>query len=316
MLTRTTIILAEAAGIFVDTHWIEGKTKTVVPKSVLDRLKPLETGPNFEKIASASYLARRQLHTSMKTSTEEQVLDLGQVMKMIRDCLEVMSSTTEAPEKFQQMYGSHVYKCPRLSCVHFYNGFATSRQRDDHVPKHERSYFCSFLGCPFATLGCATLKDLQKHETDFHGTISLDDEDAEFPEMPPEKSSFDCDTCGATFTRKHNLKNHTRLKHSGPNIESFICTTCGKRFARQGDRTRHESTSHSSAKKFACGGVLKNGSPWGCGREFNRGDVLSRHWKSEKGRACIRPKQEEEELETPTSTSTPLQQPNTPLHST
>ncbi|KAF2691375.1 hypothetical protein K458DRAFT_288604, partial [Lentithecium fluviatile CBS 122367] len=184
----------------------------------------------------------------------------------------------------------------RVNCVHFYNGFATQLERNEHVLLHERAYYCSFSGCHMSKFGHATLKELQKHEVDYHQTIGLDDDDEEYPEIPPEKVTFDCELCDATFTRKHNLKNHIRLKHSGPNIESFLCPTCGRRFARHGDRTRHESTAHSKANKFICGGTLSNGTGWGCGRAFNRWDVLNRHWKSEKGKACILSKREQEAI--------------------
>lgn len=144
-----------------------------------------------------------------------------------------------------------------------------------------------------AILGCTTLRELHRHENEYHGSFNLDDDEQEYPEMSPEKTSFQCTQCDAKFTRNNNLKIHMR-KHIAPNEKAFICPQCGKSFARLGDRTRHESTTHSSAKIFACGGTLQDGTPWGCGREFNRGDMLNRHWKSEKGKTCISAKQKEE----------------------
>lgn len=293
--------VSEAVAILIDMYWTEPQTKITTPKSVLGRIKLLQKDGNSEKIATAVHIARKQLYPSTKVAPEEHVLKLHQVVQRIRSALEDHASAAKDPGKFRLMYGSHIFKCPRVNCCYFYNGFTSKQERDDHEPKHERSYFCSFPGCHFAVIGCATLAELRKHDNDFHGMINLND-DAEYPELPPEKTSFDCPTCGATFTRKHNLNTHNRLKHGGPNVARFVCKACGKNFGRQGDWTRHETTAHSDAKSFVCGGVLKSGSRWGCGRVFNRGDTLNRHWKSKHGQACLLTKQAEEASES----STPL----------
>ncbi|CAI6242163.1 unnamed protein product [Periconia digitata] len=289
--------LTEAIQQFVEYNWIEPTSKLNVPKSLYDHLKPLETASNYNDVVSAIYLARKQLHSSAKSIHDDDNFRLKEALKRVRDCLEGEISETTTPETFKLMYGSQIFKCPRPNCTLFYNGFPTKQLRDEHVPKHERLYFCSFSGCAIATIGRATLKELQKHEKDAHGSINIDDEDEdEYPELPPEIVSFVCEICNASFTRKHNLKNHTRTKHSqGTGSQNFICQTCGKAFARQGDCTRHKSTAHSATMKFKCGGTLSDGSAWGCGKEFSRGDILSRHWKSEKGQRCFLPKQLDDE---------------------
>ncbi|KAF2116189.1 hypothetical protein BDV96DRAFT_645526 [Lophiotrema nucula] len=293
--------LAETLGVFIDMHWDDLRSITPTPKSILVRLKALKDERNFEKIACAVHMARKLLHApSGLLSPNERVLRLGDSVSRIRRLIEILRSEDEDWRKHEVAYGSDVYKCPRLNCNRFYNGFATCQLRDEHVQKHERSYFCSFPGCHMALLGCTTLKELQKHERDFHEALDFEDE-ADFPELPPEKVSFDCTQCDAKFTRKHNLKIHMRT-HDAPNEKSFVCSICGKTFARQGDRTRHESTLHSGPKEFTCGGQLQNGAKWGCGRVFNRADVLNRHYRSEKGRACKLPLEEEESEMTLTST--------------
>jgi hypothetical protein len=288
--------IREAAEVFTDLHWIEPQTKVVIRKSFIDRWKPLENGNNFDKLLLAGYLGQRQLIASTNINIHEQVLSLYETVSKIRRSLEEEWRKMIEPGRLRTMYGTSIYKCPRPNCVHFYNGFATEALRNAHVPKHERSFFCSFPGCAMGTLGCATLRELQKHETEYHGTIDFDDDEPDFPETPAEKSSFQCNQCDAKFTRNNNLKIHMR-KHTAPNQKAFICSQCGKSFARLGDRTRHESTTHANAKTFTCGGTLENGFAWGCNREFSRGDMLSRHWKSGKGKTCISPKEQEEALE-------------------
>lgn len=72
----------------------------------------------------------------------------------------------------------------------------------------------------------------------------------------------------------------------------FACTVCGLNFVRKGDRKSHELI-HAGEKKFVCGGDLANGQKWGCGRRFTLAKNLGRHFRSEKGKKCTRPLDEE-----------------------
>ncbi|ODV89975.1 hypothetical protein CANCADRAFT_43665 [Tortispora caseinolytica NRRL Y-17796] len=110
----------------------------------------------------------------------------------------------------------------------------------------------------------------------------------------PQRTSeghFKCPNCEASFTRKYNLNSHM-LTHTKD--RPFKCKYCTKEFTRAHDRRRHELL-HEGVKRFHCGGELSDGGKWGCGATFARSDALARHLKSEKGRQCIRPLQEDEE---------------------
>ncbi|KAK9466744.1 hypothetical protein V1512DRAFT_263317 [Lipomyces arxii] len=113
-------------------------------------------------------------------------------------------------------------------------------------------------------------------------------------QAPKNPSTFKCTQCDKTFTRNYNLKSHMRTH---VNERPYVCIHCSKAFARQHDKKRHESL-HFGVKKFACKGQLAHGmGTWGCSKEFARADALSRHFKSEAGRECIRPLIEEEARE-------------------
>ncbi|KAF2680111.1 hypothetical protein K458DRAFT_393383 [Lentithecium fluviatile CBS 122367] len=68
--------VAEALSIFADMYWSPPGTKVSVPKSVIDRLKPIAGEDNTERIASAVYLSRKQLLSSPKPTPEEIPLQL------------------------------------------------------------------------------------------------------------------------------------------------------------------------------------------------------------------------------------------------
>ncbi|TRX89658.1 hypothetical protein FHL15_009408 [Xylaria flabelliformis] len=111
-------------------------------------------------------------------------------------------------------------------------------------------------------------------------------------ENPPPRrvkkhpATFQCNLCPKRFTRAYNLRSHLRT-HTEE--RPFVCPVCGKAFAHQHDRTRHESL-HSGEKKFVCRGTLGSGGEWGCGRRFARADALGRHYRSEAGMICLKPK--------------------------
>lgn len=103
-------------------------------------------------------------------------------------------------------------------------------------------------------------------------------------------ATFRCSLCPKRFTRAFNLRSHL-MTHTDE--RPFACTICGLEFVRNNDRKSHELI-HTGEKKFICEGNLANGQKWGCGRRFTLGKNLGRHFRSEKGRICIRPLLDEE----------------------
>jgi uncharacterized Zn-finger protein len=294
--TNAAAQLSESIRVFIDLHWTQPMIRQPIPKSLMVRLQPLKDHTHFEKLALAVAVAEKQLDAYGKPSPSEEVLDLYQVFHKVRACLEDMASATIPPDSpIITYYGKNLFKCTHINCMYLYTGFRTKQEQKDHINKHDRPFFCSFPSCPSAELGFGTAKELKKHESESHGVVNLSDEEDEF-ERPAEKVSFICPYCDAKFTRKYNLSLHLRI-HQTPNEKPFVCSVCGKGFARQGDRTRHLASLHSDNNRFVCGGTLKSGAEWGCGRTFNRADGLARHFKSHRGKVCMQPLLEEEAKE-------------------
>lgn len=98
---------------------------------------------------------------------------------------EASFSTTNSSSSVSEMityYGTKIYKCTKPSCEYFSEGLPTKRERDEHVDKHERAFFCTALGCPYQLLGFDTGVNLSMHSARVHGERDAKITDAEsFP---------------------------------------------------------------------------------------------------------------------------------------
>ena len=107
------------------------------------------------------------------------------------------------------------------------------------------------------------------------------------------RANFQCELCPKKFTRSYALREHLRT-HADE--RPFACSLCSMCFVRKRDCQRHESQ-HSREMKFCCQGFLKNGGSWGCGRRFKRADALGAHFRTQTGRICRLPYEEEQKQE-------------------
>ncbi|OQU97597.1 NACHT domain-containing protein [Cladophialophora immunda] len=112
------------------------------------------------------------------------------------------------------MYGTKWFKCAKLSCYFFHEGFLTESSREDHYNRHERPFRCEEEDCPAAVVGFGSLKELEKHKRNMHPGI---------------------DKLSTTFAR---LK---KGRHSKVDIAKYPCPRCSKSFA-----TRIECRVHMS----------------------------------------------------------------------
>jgi hypothetical protein len=294
---ETWTMFMESLEIFLDKHWASPKSSLLVSKRNSDRLQRFREASFYDTLEQAVVSTRKQLTFYGEMKKEEIALDLGEILLMIRPLLEAAYAQPKddsAKDRFEQMYGSNLYKCSRFSCNYFHNGFSTREEREQHLQKHDRPFRCTVEGCPVVIIGLATKSELEKHMKDTHGTLA--DQEGEFPAesdlvppprlgtpvrrliMPPEprkreKKVFSCPDCSKVFTRRFNLDSH--LATHGP-VRPFFCKTCGKRFARRNDCNRHEN-SHKG-ERYTCEG---------CGKEFTRADSLRNHHnKSKAGQQC------------------------------
>ncbi|KAK2056374.1 hypothetical protein LY76DRAFT_637214 [Colletotrichum caudatum] len=140
-------------------------------------------------------------------------------------------------DTMEHYYGPNLFKCQRLLCRFFHQGFDARRDRDAHHSRHDRPYRCPVDTCGFAPVGFSSNKDRERHVRNYHPELS--DSPSAFLQLSRrvEAARFRCKICTKTFTRNINLKGHER-SHFGE--RPYACSSCGKAFARLNDCRRHE----------------------------------------------------------------------------
>lgn len=138
------------------------------------------------------------------------------------------------------LYGERYFKCQRITCDFFHEGFETKGELDSHSNRHDRPYHCPVDACSMQPFGFSTNKDKDKHVRNYHPELS--DDPAHFKlgtangKQATAEAKYKCTICSKNFTRQAILKEHTDA-HYGE--RKHACETCGKRFTRANDRNRH-----------------------------------------------------------------------------
>ncbi|KAK5050383.1 hypothetical protein LTR84_003664 [Exophiala bonariae] len=266
--------MVESLESFLNNHWRKGSNIETVSKTLREHLQALESHDRFNSICEAVAWAKGQLRSTPKRPSDTGRLHLLSTMSQIRFILENASeslSTLEEQRKLLMLhYGANHFKCDRMYCQAFHEGFQRREERDQHVSKHERSFTCAFFGCPYEIIGFVAKKELQMHILDQHG-ITTDDDQVDFPgtgqdDTTRQTTRFQCTICTKSYTRAHNLRSHLRT-HTDE--RPFRCTICPEAFTRQDFLTRHER-GHKEGKNLICGGRSQSAPDtfWGCKRRF------------------------------------------------
>jgi hypothetical protein len=289
--------LQETLETFIELHLSTKYKQLVDTVRVRNLLSPFKSSDEYDHIVQAVAWARKQGGQQGQGPNEDEALDLPEFTQRLRLTLERMLETPlpdEDARKLRRFYGDNHFKCPRINCYRYHNGFQSAKERNAHIDKHERPFLCYVQGCYMQVFGHATLDELREHLCKLHGINTFNEEDYPgFTESPKAKTpknaakveaNIRCPICAKGFTRNHNLRNHLRT-HNGE--KPFACTTCSESFTRKSDRDRHERT--HGEKTYQCHGTLENGESWGCGQGFTRLDKLTNHFYSKRGRQCLRP---------------------------
>ncbi|KAI1128502.1 hypothetical protein F5Y10DRAFT_292051 [Nemania abortiva] len=93
-----------------------------------------------------------------------------------RKALETLSSVANrAPVDMGDLndfYGGNWFKCHKLSCFYFHEGFPSQLTCKAHLNRHDRPFSCLEEDCPAAKIGFSSLKEMEKHKRNMHPGIN------------------------------------------------------------------------------------------------------------------------------------------------
>ena len=128
-------------------------------------------------------------HLARGRQSNEEYLNLETQLRRRRsiyeDIVTNMKPHRDPSQDLRYLNGPGWFKCPKIWCEFFSDGFQHKDRRDKHFNQHERPFRCSFEQCLYEKLGYETEKDLKKHEKTSHPTGQ--GSEWAFPTQKPKK---------------------------------------------------------------------------------------------------------------------------------
>lgn len=168
--------ITESLELLIEQHWNSPVSSTNnVPNRIREMLKPMSESSAYPRILTAVVSTDKELRNFGDIRPDQSALDFGDVVLSVRRCLEAMahgnrSQTTLADLELK--YGTHLFKCPRISCRSFTEGFALLSEREMHNERHERPARCTDEHCRGSKIGFATNAQLEKHLRENHPDLA------------------------------------------------------------------------------------------------------------------------------------------------
>lgn len=167
------------------------------------------------------------------------IKSLSTALERTRKLLEEPLDKLSQPEKdaYVKFYDDkRRFKCTKITCRYFSQGFSEAKAKKRHIDIHDRPYQCDVSDCLGAE-GFVNEKDLKNHTRMFHPEKSDLAEIFNSSTAKRAKAIHACSLCGKTFTRKFHQTNH-EASHRGE--RPYACPECGKAFTRMNDCRRHQ----------------------------------------------------------------------------
>lgn len=298
---------------FAAVHSLGHESGCDTSQQDFSRFEKLQNLPFYQDLCQVLLHIRIRQAKGREAQDEVSPLSVAKALEASRSILEDLATDKyvgqDIKDTLSSYYGPRWFKCPKATCYYFHEGFATLKARELHVARHDKPFRCTDATCVTGyKLGFTKQKDRDKHMNIHHPmsgkfavTFARLRKAKPKPQKPPPSSkksktegSHVCPECGKGLSRSNILKQHL-LSHKGE--KPFACGKCAKSFLRANDRNRHEKT-HLVEKKYPCKGTLRYGVPgstWGCGKVFQKASALEVHFRSIKGRDCLKAFREEEE---------------------
>lgn len=205
----------------------------------------------YENLLNIWNLACQHASRGSLAKNDISIKELGVAVARNREILERITAETSPHSadnvQLDNFYGDRRFKCPKVTCYYFHEGFKDRTTRDKHISRHDRPFICSFPDCSIVEFGFSSNKDLERHRRFFHPETEEAANSFNNTAQTTTATPYECNLCQKRFTRSFIHKNHL-LSHTG--TRPHACSECGKTFTRANDCRRHEKI-HSKRRHGA-----------------------------------------------------------------
>jgi Ankyrin repeats (3 copies) len=160
--------LAQLIEVFLKNHFYPTPSAQPVPKPIEKGIEMFQPYAFYNNLGQAiALLENRKLSTS-KAETSINNLNFEDHLARVRSLVEKLSSSEKTRQSLERIHGAAMFKCCRIDCKSFYEGFSNLDDYRQHQKSHDRPFHCTFEGCLAAQGGFASLAKLQRHTQRLH----------------------------------------------------------------------------------------------------------------------------------------------------
>jgi hypothetical protein len=178
--------------------------------------------------------------TQRKDLDSRNKVSLAQLSSTLTRNRELLEDLSQDPtfKNFTTLYDAYPFRCPKLTCFWFQEGFRTADLRKSHENHHELPYRCGVESCNRATFGFRSSNEVKAHMKRYHPEdVDLSESFTGLARPEVNQTRWECSECHRFFVRRNILEDHVRA-HRGE--RPFCCQECGRGFTRKSDMKRHE----------------------------------------------------------------------------
>ena len=171
----------------LEMHWSSSKDLDTSQVVKNDNFRSFVSSDFYDGLMLVADFAASSTSQTVKTDPLDFTLHTERSRALIEEYHRI-SKDKQSRTEFESFYGSKPYKCARIQCAYFHEGYEDAARRDAHQKKHERPFGCPYTSCHFAEFGIISAKELKTHLWAFHGHTNEDP--TEFP-LPIRKKPLD-----------------------------------------------------------------------------------------------------------------------------
>lgn len=115
-----------------------------------------------------AHVCKHQRTSDAKKLDKIGIPEMASAVKRNRDQMEEIGKNRRFSAQYETFYGRNHFKCDRLTCPYFHDGFENCKDRDQHIARHERPFQCVVEACDQSNFGFTTNKQLKNHMSSYH----------------------------------------------------------------------------------------------------------------------------------------------------